>query len=1035
MLRSLSLGLVALAALPIGACEPDLPQTTPSPVVTAVFDPTTASIPLPNDLVFLNPVNGVCPSSAPASGSTAACAQAELLQVFSGGSDASKPAFAGNFPSDQEVAITIDFSQTNFSSGTSTQVAPDIDLKTFTPSTFVMSAVDNAGTPREYTLDMLSLSYSKGTDHGTLSIRLPNHQPWPPGAYSVSLRGGPDGIKTTDMTAISASQIFNLIAQGKDMSDPANLGLLRAQTGSIQSALDQGKQLNVLIGIYKASSFMAADLHFPHEQMAITTTFHIAQAVTNVSIDPGRGLAPLPIDLLRNPATGKLTPTAACAFTSTALAADGTCPNPAAAGFLALDGFSTTGAILAPTSDLVKVATITSNSLLLYDLSDAAHPALVDPTTYISEPCEFTSVAPSTPGGACGAATTALSPVIAIQPSGATAGYAPNGDPSSVFRTRPLKDNTDYAVVITTDVLDKGSAPLGSGTVASILKFTNPVNVSGKSALQGIDDGTTAVLEKMRSQLVPVFSALATKSIDKSKVAIAYVFHTQTILSQAVQLAALPYATPAATAAPSAVNPMLPTDAFTKYGVLQALPHGNIDEILETDITTFNAIDPATGAFLADPTKAAAQPIHVLIATPKASNASIPACTGQLAPFGKCSPMMIFRHGLGGGRAQMLLIADTFAAAGMTTVAIDAAMHGDRSFCTKGTTGAASGCVGGAACMSALPDGAQGDAHPPGTCGAAGFVKNPVTPGATGNTDGIPAISGSLPYLLSANFFRTRDTFRQDLIDESQLVRAIAFAPSGAPPTGHTVFDHMVARGVIIDPATIYFSGQSLGAIQGTMDVASNPRISRAGLNVGGGSVVDIFTTSPAFAPAVNQLLAGLGITPGTAAYLQFLTVAKTILDPADPVNFAGHLTANTLPNLLPPLGGKTDGTIPQTPKKILTQVANCDQVVPNPFGLIWASNIAFASTPPGGPLPTGPTFFAPGATGTFQLFVGHDFNPADFGKAAKCTDATAAGALTKGGGHGHLISFENSLTLAAQNDLASFVMSGNPVPSVTVAQ
>ena len=1049
MLRTLSLGLVASAALAVSACEPDFPQTAPSPVVTAVFDPTTASIPLPNDLVFLNPVNGVCPSTA-AGGAAAACAQAELLQVFSHGADASKPAIAGEFPSDQEVAITVDFTQTNFAGGTTSQVAPDLDLKSFTPSTFVLSAIDSANTPREYTLDMLSLSYSKGTDHGTLSIHNLNHQPWPPGAYSVVLRGGSDGIKTTDSIPISASQIFNLIAQGKDMSDPRNLGLLRAQTGSIQAAIDQGKQLNVLIGIYQASSFKAADPHFPHEQTAITTTFHIAPQVTNVSIDPGRGLAPLPIDLLRNPATGKLTPTAACAFTSTALAADGTCPNPAAAGFLALDGFSTTGAILAPTSDLIKVATLTDTSLQLYDLTDKANPVQVSPSTYIAEPCEFTSVAPTTPGGACGAVTTALSPVIAIQPAGATAGYAPNGDPGSVFRTRPLKDNTDYAVVITTDVLDKGSQPLGSGTVASVLKFANPVNVAGKSALQGIDDGTTAVLEKMRGQLAPVFTKLATQGVDKSKVAIAYVFHTQTILSQAVGLAALPYGTPAATAAPAAVVASTPGDAFTKFGVLQALPHGNIDEILETDITTFNAIDPATGAFLADPTKAAAQTIHVLIATPKASNAAVPACPAAPNPlnaFGKCSPLMIFRHGLGGGRAQMLLIADTFAAAGLTTVAIDAAMHGDRSFCTSGTTGLASGCVGGAACTTALPAGAQGDAHPPGTCGAAGFVKNPVTPGATGNTDGIPAVSGSIPYLLSSNFFRTRDTFRQDLIDESQLVRAIAFVPDAQhlPPTsGNTVADHILTRAattfgtpMIIDPATIYYSGQSLGAIHGTMTVASNPRISRAGLNVGGGSVVDIFTTSPAFAPAVNQLLAGLGITPGTAAYLQFLTVAKTILDPADPVNFAGHLTANTLPNLLPPLGGKTDGTVLQTPKKILMQVANCDQVVPNPFGLVWASNIAFASAPPGGPLPTGPAFFAPGATGTFQLFVGHDFNPADFGKAAKCTDTTAAGALTlnRGGGHGHLISFENSLTLAAQNDLASFVMTGNPVPSVTVAQ
>ena len=54
----------AALALAFCACEPDLPQVQPTPTVTAVFDPTASKIPLPNDLVFLNPVNSVCPASA-----------------------------------------------------------------------------------------------------------------------------------------------------------------------------------------------------------------------------------------------------------------------------------------------------------------------------------------------------------------------------------------------------------------------------------------------------------------------------------------------------------------------------------------------------------------------------------------------------------------------------------------------------------------------------------------------------------------------------------------------------------------------------------------------------------------------------------------------------------------------------------------------------------------------------------------------------------------------------------------------------------
>jgi hypothetical protein len=990
MLRSLA---AAASVLAVSACKPELPQTSPAgSVVTAVFDPVLAKVPLPNDLVFLSSLNGVCPPPANTAAGAPACAQAELLASF-----------AGQFPSDQEVAITIDFTQTNIdASGKATQVAPDLDVASFTWSTFFVyaSSPPDAG---EMLLDPIKpTDYVKAADHGTLTLHHLGHAPWTEGAYAVLVRGGPDGVKTTDGTPVYASQVFDLIAQGLDMTDPKNLGLLKAQTGSTAAALDQGRQLNGLIALYTAtkdSAFPVADTRFPHQELAITTTFLIG-SVTNVSIDPARSLVPLPIDLLRDPVGGKLSALAACTLAGASLAADGTCKSPAAAGFLALDGFSTTGAILAPTSELIQAATVTPTSLLLYDLTDAAHPAQVNPATLILEPCEFTS--------ACGSPT-ALSPVIAIQPAGATA-----GDTSSVFRSKPLKDNTDYAVVITTAIHDKTGKSIGPGTVANILRFTNPVTVGGHSALLGVDDATATGLEKMRRQLAPVFDTLADPNglnIPRSKVAIAYTFHTQTILSQAVQLAALPYspAIPAATAKPvSATVAATPAAAFTKYGVDAAIVPGtaatdNIDEILEADIVTFNALDPATGAFLADPTKAVAETIHVLIATPKATNPKVPLCTGGLTPFGKCAPMMVFRHGFRSGRADMLTVADANAEAGMVTVAIDAAKHGDRAFCTSGTTGAASGCNGGAACTTTLPAGAQGDANPPGTCGAAGFFKRPVSAtciGTCATTDGIPAVSGN--FLISANFFRTRDSMRQDLIDQSQLVRALAFVPA-APPTGHTVFDHMVARGVIIDPATIYFSGQSLGAIQGTMDVATNPRISKAAFNVGGGSMVDIFTNSPTFAPATDQLLAGLGIARGTAEFLQFLVVAKTVLDPADPINYAGHLTANTLPNLL----ANPNGSVPQAAKKVLTQIANCDEVVPNPFSFVYASTMTT------NPLPTGASFFAPGATGTFQLFVTTPFNPATFGT---CSASTVK--------HGFLTDWAApTLTANAQRDLANFVM------------
>jgi hypothetical protein len=290
--------------------------------------------------------------------------------------------------------------------------------------------------------------------------------------------------------------------------------------------------------------------------------------------------------------------------------------------------------------------------------------------------------------------------------------------------------------------------------------------------------------------------------------------------------------------------------------------------------------------------------------------------------------------------------------------------------------------------------------------------------------DGIPLVSSN--FLVTANFFRTRDTLRQDIIDQSQLIRAIAFAPSGAPPTGNTVFDHMVASGLIIDPLAVYYSGQSMGAIQGTVDVAANPRITRAVLNVGGGTLVDIFTTSPAFVSGVDALLAGLGINHGTSAYLQFLAVAKLILDPADPINYAGNLTAHPLPNLLPPLGGATDGSVAQAPKRILTQVALCDQTVPNTWSYVLASNVGTS------PLPVAPNF---GVPGTFQLFAMVDGAPATIPAAIQACGVPGA---TTGHAVEHAFftdwSFSATATLKAQQDAADFVLSSSFLPASLVA-
>ena len=228
--------------------------------------------------------------------------------------------------------------------------------------------------------------------------------------------------------------------------------------------------------------------------------------------------------------------------------------------------------------------------------------------------------------------------------------------------------------------------------------------------------------------------------------------------------------------------------------------------------------------------------------------------------------------------------------------------------------------------------------RPPGTC-----------------TVGVPKASISGQTFISANFFRTRDTFRQNLIDQAALVLALARPPSTVWPLQPASTDPFTAAieatGVLVDPSRIYWEGISLGGIAGTEVLATSSRFSRGITSVAGATLVDFFTKAPAFQSQVNALFTVLlqleldAIAPGipfspalvdgtspsfnagvASAYLKTTVTAKWILDPGDPVNFARHLRTSPLPNVLSPTPAL------QLAKDVLGQVAVGDLVIPKPL-------------------------------------------------------------------------------------------------------
>ena len=1073
--------LTATTALAVAACAPSVPgpdSPTPAGEDFAVFDPVNAKIPQPNDLAFLalQPGPGTLPQGA----------TRELLTAF---------ATAGGFPNDQEVPVTIDFQQLNIDPNTGKRTAVFAPLDT--TSVIVCPAANCNVAVLEAKGTSVSLAsidapqptdYLNAGDHGTLILHhsadpnapVKGTRRWdtgPAGAqYIVAVRGGPNGVKVTGGGQFNPTPTFFLLTRDVDLSKPQNETLLPGTPAQKAAA---GAQLEQIRQQYK-NAFGAVDGVFPHKDLAVMSTFKIApQANAHIEFDQSGGAIPLPSDFLLD-ATGHVSAVAAQAF------------GPLAPGIQSLDGFSTTAMVISQTSGPVDVASINNGTVFLYKLNLSGTPSatrvldVVEGLTTQKQPTYVTE--PPVLAGSCGPLPTPLNTatsacVLGLQPAVPVplgAGHA--------IALPPLEENTEYAVLITDRVIDtvarltgKPQTGLSRNTITKILLFANPlVDTAGHSQLPGVDDGTAGGLEQMRQVLqLPIGTlAAAFPALTRDHIAMAYTFKTQTVTGKnsfdatgkpkpgvdpgVLGLAALPYTLPAGTITSGQVLSFTPVQAFNKYGIeisggLTApppIPTADIDSILEFQSPTINLLSDTTGAL--DPSgtpNPRDSVLNVLVSVPIAADlAHVPLCSvfGIPAPVGglHCAPMAVFHHGLGGTRSDMLTVANELNKQGIVVVAIDSPKHGDRAYCNASnvvTTAAGTSvypeCNPGGTCTPLFPPGTQGDAVPPGTCSnglrhvPAHCASNAcLAAWATAGADNGQTLA-SAEYFVSGNFFRTRDSTRQDVLDQSALILAMSPVVPAALNTVQTV---LAGKGIFIFPGTptqpeaIDWVGQSYGSIAGAINMAVNPRLASALLNVGGGTTVDIFATpGSSFNGNLIALLKSLGLhfdangnpLPDSAGkYLQLINVAKWILDPADPINFATHITANTLPNL-------ATGA-PQTAKNVLAQMAECDKTVPNPTNIELNLNMGL------GPLYTGG---APVAASTLTLFI--DGNPGAQGGA--CVGFPAS--VLSGGTvpHGFItswgISFDamnnpqydptiRKLTQDAQDQGAAFLISGGAV-------
>ena len=280
-------------------------------------------------------------------------------------------------------------------------------------------------------------------------------------------------------------------------------------------------------------------------------------------------------------------------------------------------------------------------------------------------------------------------------------------------------------------------------------------------------------------------------------------------------------------------------------------------------------------------------------------NLTVPAGTKPAGGW----PVAIFGHGFGDNKNNSpLAIASTMAARGIATIAINAVGHG---FGPAGTLTVIQGTN-----AVVLPAGGRA-----------------VDQNGDGNLDSTEGFFASG----AQSAVNARDGLQQTVADLMQVVRAIQGGIDVNGDGSNT-----------LDPHRIYYFGQSLGGIYGTILLGAERDIHAGVPNVPGGTLTDIARLSPDFRPLLTFYLASnrpplinlpgfnfndnfplrdqapvVNTVPGAIAIQSFEETFRWLAQAGDPVSWAPFIRET-------PLAGSD-------PKSVIVQFARGDKTVPNP--------------------------------------------------------------------------------------------------------
>ncbi|MGD2130794.1 MAG: hypothetical protein PVJ17_15955, partial [Lysobacterales bacterium] len=602
----------------------------------------------------------------------------------------------------------------------------------------------------------------------------------------------------------------------------------------------------------------------------------LRSGILEAAFDPLNGVIPFPSNLLY-PTSGPIDLTLDVPPTDPTNPTD---PGDPAVALSTLDGFSTTEKWTAS---------------FIADLGGSPairQPGEIDPTSVVAgESVRVFEV--TTTGYPYLGVTGIVRELVAGQEYTAVAA---SGGVLAILPIMPLKEYTTYMAVVTNDINDvNGNDATPSQTYHLTKRRTPWIDANGNSVNPLLPTETAQGLELLRPITMSMELSAASAGVNPDDIILSWTVHTQSItpVLKALRSIAQPAPTIIApmgisTAAvggfgladvyigvitlpyylgiPSAANPVaFLNDPWT------AEPGGYIPPYdqagLDPDSTNVTGVNPF-------PVLTGMQTVPLIITVPNANS-------GFSKPDGGW-PAVIYQHGLTRNRTDMLAIADAVASTGHVLISMDQPLHGVvpdvdpqlTPFYIENTP------------FAAIANERTFDAD---------LVNNETNlPGPDGLTDE----SGTHSFNL-ANLQVARDNVRQAEADLSVL----ALSVQNMSLDGDATPD--------LNPFNIGAISNSAGSAVMTVAAAVEPLISRVYLNAGVSGIIRTLDGGHFGPDRLHPLLEALaGLVYGTPEYEQFMILTQTMLDSADPANWAAELVSR-----VPVVHNQVqeDGTVPNT--------------------------------------------------------------------------------------------------------------------------